>query len=170
MTNQAEIQKLAAQIAEEKDVEKQKALKLQLVEKAKAEQAARKAAEEKAANGPSYPVGLEASFGGKHIKILNAWQANGQWTYQIDAKLGMFLGVGDGTHTLTESEIRKYLTDATGPMAPEQKYAAGITVYRNGQGGLVTKAEKNPAGVWQYSISGWPNAVTQAEFMGILTR
>jgi hypothetical protein len=116
---------------------------------------------------PVYPVGMEATFGGKWIKILKAWQngGTGPWSYQIDAKLGMFLGLGDGQHTLTETEIRSRLTDALGAMGAGQAYARGLNIVRNRVGGLVESATQDPkTGEWHYTLKGWGAApIAQSE-------
>jgi hypothetical protein len=152
--------------------QKTAALKNELAERAQAEQAAKKAAEAAAAKGPMYPVGLEATFGGKWVKIIQAWQekAGGPWSYAIMAKLGMAFGLGDGKHTQTEAEIRSRIAGALGAMAPGQFYPAGLQVFRNGQGGLIEKVTKNADGTFSYQLRGWPNTVTQSELQGILTR
>jgi hypothetical protein len=120
---------------------------------------------------PAYPLGMEATFSGKWVKILKAWQVDGKgpWSYQIDAKLGLFMGLGDGTHTVTEEEIRQRLTDALGPMAPGQAYARGVTVMRNGKGGLIQTVTQDPrTGEFCYQLQGWPNAVAQSELTAIM--
>ena len=115
---------------------------------------------------PVYPIGMEARFADKWVKILNAWQNGGAgpWSYQIDAKLGMLFGVGDGTHTVTETEIRSRLSDALGAMGPGQAYPRGIQIARNRVGGLVESATQDPkTGEWTYGIRGWPAPVAQSE-------
>jgi len=115
---------------------------------------------------PVYPIGMEARFADKWVKILNAWQNGGAgpWSYQIDAKLGMLFGVGDGTHTVTETEIRSRLSDALGAMGPGQAYPRGIQIARNRVGGIVESAAQDPkTGEWTYGIRGWPAPVAQSE-------
>jgi len=155
----------------EKDVEKQKAMKLELVAKAKAEQAARKAAEEKAAKGPMYPTGLMVRFGKREATITAAHQdAQGAWHYSISLKAGEFLGLGDGVYQMSETDVRSKVQEEVGPLQPGQAFAPNVTIYRNGQGGRIESATKNAAGVWQYVISGWGAPVSQSELLGILTR
>ena len=133
------------------------------------EKAALVAAQTPAKPQPIYPIGLEASFGGKWVKILNAWQdAGGRWFYQVDAKLGLPFGMADGEHTLSQDDIRAKLIDALGAMAPTQAYPRGISIFRNGKGGLVESAAPGPAGEYVYNLRGWPNAVGEGQMLAIL--
>jgi len=171
MTNTEAIQKLAAQIAAEKDPEKQKAIKAELVAKINEEKAARKAAEDKAAQGPMYPQGLVVKFGKRTATITQAVKnAQGEWFYAIDLLAGEILELGDGEYQLTESEMRAKVQEEVGVVQPGQAFTAGMAVYRNGQGGLIQKVEKNAAGQWTYVVQGWGGPVTYLEFMGILMR
>ena len=168
---QARIAELLGLVKAEADAGRKRALQDELVKLAKEEQAALQAAAAPTAPQPTYPIGLEASFGDKWVKILEAWRVpDGSWSYAVDARLGMLFGLGDGKHTLTEAEIRGRLAEALGPLQPGQAFPRGIKLYRNGQGGLVTGASPGPGGAWTYALQGWPNAVTQAELQAILRR
>jgi hypothetical protein len=168
---QQRITDLLGLVKAEKDAARLGVLKAELVKLAQEESAAIKAVP--AAPQPTYPIGMEASFGGKWVKILKAWQtsAGGPWTYQVDAKLGMLFNVGNGTHTQTEAEIRSRLADALGSMGQGQAFPRGIVIYRNGQGGqVVAVSSPGASGEWGYSIQGWPNPVSQSELQAILRR
>jgi len=171
MTNTEAIQKLAAQMAAEKDPEKQKAIKAELVAKINEEKAARKAAEEAAAKGPMYPVGAVARFSGMEATVEKASQnAQGNWFYTVYLT-GTPMGLYDGPHDTSEVELRNQMGEQLGQMLqPGQAFAPGMAVFRNGQGGLIQKAERNPAGQWTYVVQGWAGPVTQIEFLGMLTR
>lgn len=170
-SRQARIAELLGLVKAEADPGKKQALVDELRRLAQEEQAALQAAAAPTAPQPTYPIGLEASFGDKWVKILEAWRVpDGSWSYAVDARLGMLFGLGDGKHTLTEAEIRGRLAEALGPLQPGQAFPRGIKIYRNGQGGLVTGASPGAGGAWTYQLQGWPNAVTQAELQAILRR
>jgi len=172
MTNQAEIQKLAAQMASEKDPEKQKAVRLQLVAKINEEKAAKKAAEDKAAAGPTYPEGLTATYEGKSATITDARKnGNGEWSYAVDVRAGMPFEIGDGVYQLSETDLRKEMVERfNATLAPGQAFAAGMEVVRNRVGGLIDRVSRDATGSFQYQVRGWPNVVGQLELLGILTR
>jgi hypothetical protein len=172
MTNQVEIQKLAAQMASEKDPEKQKAVRLQLVAKINEEKAAKKAAEDKAAAGPTYPEGLTATYEGKSATITEAYKnSNGEWIYVVDVKAGMPFEIGDGVYNLSETDLRKEMVERfNATLAPGQAFAAGMEVRLGGRGGPITNVQRNAAGAFEYVVAGWGAPVTQREFLGILTR
>lgn len=172
MTNQAEIQKLAAQMASEKDPERQKAVRLQLVAKINEEKAAKKAAEDKAAKGPTYPVGLTAGFDGKSATITDARKdARGEWTYSVDVRAGMPFEIGDGVYNLSETELRNEMVNRfNATLALGQAFAAGMEISLRGRGGRITSVQRNAAGAFEYVIAGWGAPVTQRELAGILTR
>ena len=169
---QARLTELLKLVKTETDAAKKQALADELKKLAQEEQAALKAAAAPAAPQPTYPVGLEATFGGKWVKILQAWQTapGGPWSYAVDAKLGMLFGVGDGKHTLTEAEVRGRLAEALGAFPPGQAYPAGLTVYRHGQGGVIERVAPGGAGGFTDTVRGWPNAVSQDELQAILRR
>lgn len=157
-----------AEFAAEKDAQKKAAIKTKL----DAEIAKRKAAEAAEAKKPTYPVGLQVKFGKRQATIVGAKQdAAGAWIYDIDLKAGELLGLGDGVYTKTEPEMRQIIAGEVGqPLVEGQLFPANIQVYRGGQGGQIAKVEKNAAGEWNYTITGWPNVVTQAEFWSILRK
>ena len=159
-----EIKVIVAEYAKEQDPEKKAALKARL----DAEVASRKMAE---AAGPRYPVGLQVRFGKRQATVTQATPGGpAGWTYAIDLKAGEVFGLGDGVYQKTEAEMRQILADEVhAPLATDQDYPAGIAVYRNGQGGLIEKAEQ-VGGVWTYTIQGWPRPVTQAELAAVLKR
>ena len=168
MTNQAEIQKLVAQIAAEKDPAK----KAGLVAQAQKLVAEAKAAEAKAASGPMYPVGLRASYDGKSATITEAHKnGNGEWIYVVDVKAGMPFEIGDGVYNLSETDLRKEMVERfNATLAPGQAFAAGMEVRLGGRGGPITNVQRNAAGAFEYVVAGWGAPVTQREFLGILTR
>ena len=169
MTQQDEALKVTLQeFVAEKDAAKKAALRAKL----DAEIARRKAAEA-AAPKPLYPVGLEARFGKRRAVITTAaLGADGVWRYVIDLQAGEFLGLGDGTYTRTEAELRATLAGEVGQqLAAGQAFPQGIAVYRGGQGGVIETAVKDDArGGWVYAITGWPRAATQDELLAVLRR
>jgi hypothetical protein len=170
---QLEAAKVQLAAAAAQGAEKQKVLKAQLVEKAAAEVAAARKAEDKAAGGPMYPVGLEAKFSGKAARIKKAWQdGQGNWHYVVDLETGLPWPANKlKDKQISEVALRQQLAERGGIyLQPGQAYGQGIEIYRNGQGGYIEKAEKNSTGHWLYTVRGWPNPVTQNEILGILTR
>ena len=168
---QLEAAKAKVVLAATQAADKQKALKNELAERAQAEQAAKKAAEAKAAAGPMYPKDLDVRFGKRKAVITEAHQdGQGNWHYTAKVDSGELWGIGSGTYQFSEADMRQKIQAEVGPLQPGQFAVAGVTVYRHGQGGYIQKAEKNAAGEWQYTIQGWPNAVAQSELQGILVR
>jgi hypothetical protein len=156
--------------AAEADPAKKATLKQQI----DAEIAARKAAEAEAAKRPKplYPVGLQVQFGKRKATITEAHQdAQGAWHYTIALLAGEFLGLGDGSYQVSEADMRAKVAGEVGQqLAPGQAFPQGVAVYRNGQGGMVSKVAQDAAGAWQYTIAGWPNTVTQEQLLAILRK
>jgi len=170
---QLEAAKAQLAAAAAQGAEKQKALKAELVSKAAVEVAAARKAEDKAAAGPMYPVGLQAKFSGNVAVIKKAWQdGQGNWHYKIDLDHPLLIGsIKLRDKEVSEVYLRQQLAEQGHiTLQPGQAYAQGIEIYRNGQGGLVMRAEKNQTGHWLYTMRGWSNPVTQNELLGILTR
>jgi len=168
---QLEAAKAQLAAAAAQGAEKQKALKAQLVERAAVEVAAARKAEDKAAGGPMYPVGLDIRFGKRQATITEAHQdAQGAWHYTANVNSGEWRNIGGGKKQFSESWVRDAVQKEVGVLQPGQAFTTGVSVYRNGQGGEILKAEKNPTGHWLYTMRGWPNPVTQNELLGILTR
>jgi hypothetical protein len=177
MTTQAEVQKLVAQIAAEKDPEKKKALVAEaqkLVANAKAaEQAeadALKAYQERAKTLPLYPEGLTVQFGTRTATITRAQKDRaGNWHYTIDLKAGEFLNLGDGVYEMSEDDMRSKVQEEVGRLEPWQAFAPGITLSRGRVSGLVEQVSKK-AGQWTYRLRGWPREMPQIELQDLLMR
>jgi hypothetical protein len=168
---QLEAAKAQLAAAAAQGAEKQKVLKAQLVEKASAEVAAARKAEDKAAGGPMYPVGLDVRFGKRQATITEAHQdAQGAWHYTANVNSGEWRNIGGGVKQFSEAAVRAAVQKEVGPLQQGQAFAANVSVYRNGQGGEILKSEKNASGEWTYVIRNWGSPVTQRELMGILTR
>lgn len=173
MSNQADIQRLAAQMAAEKDPEKLAAIKQRLIEKVNAEKAIRKAAEEKAATGPTYPVGFAVTYDGKTATIVGTNKdARGNWSYSVKVEAGMPLGIGDGVYQLSEPDLRQEMINRfNAQLAPGQIYAQGMFITGpNRVSGLITNVSKNAAGEFVYVLKNWGTSVAQKELQGMLLR
>jgi len=172
MTNAETIQKLAAQMAAEQDPVKKGVIRQRFLDAVNAEKAAKKAAEDKAAEGPLYPVGLSATYEGKSATITQAHKdEQGIWRYSVDVKAGMPFEIGDGVYQLSEPELRQEMVNRfNASLSPGQAYSAGMLLSRNGVCGLIEKAYKSATGDWLYSVAGWSSPVTQRELLGILVR
>ena len=168
---QQRITDLLGLVKAEKDVAKKQALAEELKKLAQEESAALKTIEAKAAKGPFYMPGLQAKFGKITANITEAHQdAQGAWHYTTVLS-GTPFGLKDGSYPSSETDLRQQLSQRLNqPLAQGQAYPAGLEVYRGGQGGLVQSVMRNAAGEFVYQMRGWPNTVTQAELLGVLSR
>jgi hypothetical protein len=166
---QQRITDLLGLVKAEKDATKKLALAEELKKLALEEKAALVAPP--AVPQPLYPVGLKISFGKRKATITAAYQdAQGVWQYTAYVESGEVFGLGTKSYNFDEASLRANLQKEVGPIQPGQAFVPNVTVYRNGQGGLIQRAEKNASGVWIYSLSGWPNPVSQDELGAILRR
>lgn len=156
-----------AEFAAEKDAQKKAALRARLDA-----EIARREAVAAAEPRPLYPVGLEARFGRRRAVIAATAVVDGALVYVVDLEAGEFLGFGDGRYERTEAELRAQLAGEVGqPLVDGQAFPAGVAVYRNGRGGVITAVERDAArGGWLYALAGWPRAVTQGELLAILRK
>jgi hypothetical protein len=164
MTRDDNIKQVIAQYAQATDPAEKVKLKAQL----DAEIAKRKAAEAEAATRPRprYPIGLAAELAGKRAVVKGATWANGAWVYTVEIDAGML--IPNFTVTKPEAELRALLAEQVGqPVGPA--YPRGITLYRNGQGGLIEDVQPD-AGSYSYQVKGWPKRVTEAELAAVLGR
>ena len=167
---QQRITDLLGLVKVEKDAAKLAALKAELVKLAQEESAALKAVP--TTPQPLYQVGLEVRFGKRKAKITAAQQdAQGVWQYTAYVESGELFGIGTKSYNFNEAQLRQAMQKEVGVIRPGQFAVAGVTVYRNGQGGTIV-AVSNPgaSGEFVYTIQGWPNAVTQSELLSILRR
>jgi hypothetical protein len=73
-------------------------------------------------------------------------------------------------YQLTESEMRAKVQEEVGVVQPGQAFAVGMSVSRHGVGGLIERVTRDASGQFSYQVQGWPRAVLQSEFLGILMR
>lgn len=162
------VKSILTQAAAEKDAEKKKLI-LAEAQKVIAATKAADAAEQKAAQGPHYPVDATAAFNGNSATITEAHQdARGEWQFTVDLS-GTPLGIYDGPHETSETDLRQQLGEQLGqPLAPGQWYAPGMSISCRGRGGLVEQVAKAVDGQFIYLVRGLPTPVSQLEFLAFL--
>jgi len=118
---------------------------------------------------PLYPEGLQASFGGKTATVLTAFydttRTPATWIYDVRIEpvpvVGSYVWAGK-----TEVEIKDELARQLGtPVGPA--YPPGLTVMRNGKGGLVQIAVLD-GDHWWYELKGWGSPITEPELQRLL--
>ena len=121
---------------------------------------------------PLYQVGLEVRFGKRKAKITAAQQdAQGVWQYTAYVESGELFGIGTKSYNFNEAQLRQAMQKEVGVIRPGQFAVAGVTVYRNSQGGtIMAVSQPGASGEFVYTIQGWPNPVSQSELLAILRR
>jgi len=158
-----EVKVIVAAFATETDAKKKAELKAKL----DAEIARRKAVEAELAKRPKplYPVGSSATIGNNVAVVTQAEFQGTAWIYTVVINPGAFI-MTKTLSNVTENDIKKFLAEHVGQVVGPA-YPRGLTVFRNGQGGLIEDVKVDGA-TYSYQVKGWPNRVTESQLAAIL--